>query len=126
MSCDCCEPTSGLTPLHVDNRAGLSAIAYRVGTYASFRATMLERISAQPELDGLTTRDDDDPAIAVLSMWAAVAASFSTCCVTRAFRPLDWISIRNWLMSAARAAWTPRSGMRGPTCKVCWMNQSAA
>ena len=35
--CGCCEPTSGLTPLTVVNRAGLSAIAYRVGTYASFR-----------------------------------------------------------------------------------------
>ncbi len=73
MSCDCCEPAAGLTPLEVSNRAGLSAVAYRVGTYASFRATMLERISAAPELAALTTREDDDPAIAVLSLWAAVA-----------------------------------------------------
>ncbi len=73
MSCGCCEPTAGLTPLTVENRAGLSAIAYRVGTYSSFRATMLERIAPVPELAGLTTREDDDPSITVLSLWAAVA-----------------------------------------------------
>jgi hypothetical protein len=73
MSCGCCEPTSALTPLAVSNRDGLTAIAYRVGTYASFRATMLERISATPELNRLTTRDDDDTSITVLSLWAAVA-----------------------------------------------------
>ncbi|HEY2637168.1 MAG TPA: hypothetical protein VGI54_07270, partial [Solirubrobacteraceae bacterium] len=73
MSCGCCEPADGLTPLVVANRDGLSAIAYRVGTYASFRATMLERISAAPELARLTTRDDDDTSITVLSLWAAVA-----------------------------------------------------
>ncbi|MDQ6851956.1 MAG: hypothetical protein M3070_18855 [Actinomycetota bacterium] len=73
MSCDCCTPASGLTPLIVENRAGLSAIAYRVGTYASFRETMLARISAVPELAGLTTREDDDASITVLSLWAAVA-----------------------------------------------------
>jgi len=73
MSCGCCEPASGLTPLTVANRDGLTAIAYRVGTYSSFRATMLERISATPELAGLRTRDADDTSIAVLSLWAAVA-----------------------------------------------------
>ncbi len=73
MSCGCCEPAAGLTPLTVENRAGLTAIAYRVGTYSSFRATMLERISRTPALTGLTTREDDDPSIAVLSLWAAVA-----------------------------------------------------
>src|SRR3954451_3075055 len=81
MSCGCCEPTSALTPLAVSNRDGLTAIAYRVGTYSSFRATMLEQIStmkleplsATPELARLTTRADDDASITVLSLWAAVA-----------------------------------------------------
>jgi uncharacterized phage protein gp47/JayE len=73
MSCGCCEPTSALTPLTVSNRDGLEAIAYRVGTYSSFLATMLERISATPELDGLRTREGDDASIAVLSLWATVA-----------------------------------------------------
>ncbi len=73
MSCGCCEPASALTPLVVENRDGLSAIAYRIGTYSSFHATMLERISATAELTGLTTREDDDASITVLSLWAAVA-----------------------------------------------------
>jgi hypothetical protein len=73
MSCGCCEPTSALTPLAVSNRDGLTAIAYRVGTYSSFRATMHERVSALPELVRLTTREDDDYSITVVSLWAAVA-----------------------------------------------------
>ncbi len=73
MSCGCCEPTSALTPLTVENRDGLTAIAYRIGTYSSFRATMLESISATTELTALTTREDDDASITVLSLWAAVA-----------------------------------------------------
>lgn len=78
MSCGCCEPTAALTPLDVENRDGLRAIAYRVGTYSSFRATMLEQIATleidgKLRLAGLTTREDDDPSITVLSLWAAVA-----------------------------------------------------
>lgn len=73
MSCGCCKPTDGLTPLEIDNRAGLSAVAYRIGTYESFHATMLERISAVAKLARLTTREDDDVSITMLSLWAAVA-----------------------------------------------------
>jgi hypothetical protein len=55
------------------NRPALSAIAYRIGTYGSFRQTMLERIAVTPELAPLTIRRDDDHAIAVVDLWAAVA-----------------------------------------------------
>ena len=72
VPCGCCEPWAPLTPLAVVNRAGLDAIAYRVGTYASFRETMLEDIAHAPELAHLTTREDDDYAVTVLDLWAAV------------------------------------------------------
>ncbi|MFE1872772.1 putative baseplate assembly protein [Streptomyces sp. NPDC059496] len=36
-------------------------------------ASMLERIASRPELDGLRTRERDDPAIALLDCWAVVA-----------------------------------------------------
>ncbi len=72
-ACGCCEPLAPLTPASVENRPALSAIAYRIGTYGSFRETMLERIAAAPELAPLTTRRDDDHAIALLDLWAAVA-----------------------------------------------------
>ena len=73
--CDCCEGTSGQTPVQIYNRPGLSAIAYRVGTHARFKQSMLARLSSSdyPELDALNTRDDDDFSIALLDAWATVA-----------------------------------------------------
>jgi uncharacterized phage protein gp47/JayE len=56
----------------IDNRPGLSAIAYRVGTYGSFRETMLEAIAGTPELAGLTTRQDDDDSISFIDLWSAL------------------------------------------------------
>lgn len=71
--CNCCEPVAPLTPLLVENRPALSAIAYRMGTYASFRASMLEEIVRTPELAALTTRLDDDYTVTLVDLWAAVA-----------------------------------------------------
>jgi len=71
--CGCCQPPVPLTPLTIDNRPGLSAIAYRIGTYPTFREAMLEAIAAMPELAGLGTRSDDDYSITMLELWAAVA-----------------------------------------------------
>jgi hypothetical protein len=87
--CGCCEGIEVLTPLPVANRPGLSALRYRVGTHASFLASMLARLTAPapgapPDPDGeqgpqrfpltaLTTRDLDDPAVALLDSWATVA-----------------------------------------------------
>jgi hypothetical protein len=73
LPCGCCEPSAPLTPIETDNRAGLSAVAYRVGTYASFRETMLEQIAHVPELARLTTREDDDYSVTIVDLWAAVA-----------------------------------------------------
>ena len=72
-TCGCCEPLASLTPLQVENRPALSAIAYRIGTYASFRESMLEEIVRTPELAPLTTRRDDDYTVTILDLWAAVA-----------------------------------------------------
>ena len=69
-SCGCSEPVA-VRP--VENRPGLSAIAYRAGTYSTFREAMLERISRAPELAGLGTRRSDDFSITLLELWAAVA-----------------------------------------------------
>ena len=40
--CGCCEGLAASTPGDIDNRAGLGAIAYRVGTHAEFLQSMLE------------------------------------------------------------------------------------
>jgi hypothetical protein len=67
--CGCCQ--GGPAPVHLANRPGLSALAYRVGTHSRFKSAMLAEISAKPALQALTTRADDDPAIALLDAWAA-------------------------------------------------------
>lgn len=71
--CTCCEGLSQETPLVVDNRPGLSAVAYRVGTYNQFRDTLYARISLsrQPMLD-LRTRDSSDFTIALLDAFSVM------------------------------------------------------
>lgn len=73
--CGCCEGLAASTPVEVYNRPGLAAIAYRVGTHAEFKGSMLARLSSSdlPALKGLNTRDDDDFAVALLDGWAMVA-----------------------------------------------------
>jgi hypothetical protein len=61
--------------MEVANRPGLDAISWRVGTHGAFLETMKARLSSSelPELAALTTRQADDPAIALLDAWATVA-----------------------------------------------------
>jgi len=80
-TCGCCEPTPTADP--VGNRAGLPALHYRVGTYATFLRRMLARLPSQEvpagehagthPLRALTTRTNDDPTIALLDAWAVTA-----------------------------------------------------
>lgn len=74
-ACGCCEGAKIVTPLPTANRPGLSKLAYRIGTHASFLETMMARLSSSdfPKLSGLTTRDPADPSIALLDAWATVA-----------------------------------------------------
>lgn len=67
--CNCCEGVKPLTPASAENPPGQSAVAYRAGTHARFKATMQAAIANQPELNDLMTRDDD-PSSAVVDAWA--------------------------------------------------------
>lgn len=71
-ACGCCAGIEAATPGLLFNRPGLSAIAYRVGTYQTFRQSLQARLSDSrwPVLRGLRTRDDDDFTIALLDAWA--------------------------------------------------------
>ncbi|MGN7918123.1 putative baseplate assembly protein [Lysobacter sp. 22409] len=86
--CGCCEGVAASTPVALDNRRGLPALAYRVGTHGRFLASMKARLpSMEVEVPGdgrqaarslrplqpLTTRDPADPAIALLDGWATVS-----------------------------------------------------
>jgi len=73
--CGCCEGITVKTPGEITNRPGLTVIAYRVGTHAQFKESMLARLSSSQlqALRSLYTRSDDDFTIALLDAWAAVA-----------------------------------------------------
>jgi hypothetical protein len=70
--CDCCEGITVQTPVEVYNRPGLNAIAYRMGTHAQFKQTLLAKLSTskKPVLRGLSTRENSDFAIAFLDACA--------------------------------------------------------
>jgi len=71
--CGCGGGTGQETPADVRNRPGLPAVAYRVGTHATFRTTALAALSSasRPALRGLGARDDDFTS-ALIDAWAAV------------------------------------------------------
>jgi hypothetical protein len=73
-TCGCCAGTGVQTPQQIANRAGLFAIAYRTGTWATFKESMLARLSSAdyPALRALKTRSDDDFTIAMLDATAIV------------------------------------------------------
>jgi hypothetical protein len=73
--CGCCAGISIETPLALENRPGATAIAYRVGTHAQFKETLLARLSEsnQPALRDFSVRYDDDFTIALLDAWSIMA-----------------------------------------------------
>jgi hypothetical protein len=72
-TCGCCEGVQPLTPVPHENRPGLPALAYRIGTHGSFKETMQAALSGQPTLAELQTRAEDDPTLALIDAWATVA-----------------------------------------------------
>jgi hypothetical protein len=72
MTCNCCAGIAIETPQTVTNRSGLSTIAYRSGTWATFKSSMLASIGGATA-HGLRTRDDTDFTIALLDACAVVA-----------------------------------------------------
>jgi hypothetical protein len=95
--CGCCGGLRHATPVQIGNPPGQDWLAYRVGTHASFKASMLAALSrgsaalaelltrqnpaapvqaaaqASAALLALQGRDDSDFAIALLDGWATVA-----------------------------------------------------
>lgn len=68
-SCGCCACSNDAGEhLGAMNRPGLSSIHYRAGTYGTFLDAMVRRLP--DTLTALTTREPDDPAMALLDAWA--------------------------------------------------------
>jgi hypothetical protein len=74
-TCGCCSGTDASTPQAIDNRPGLSAIAYRIGRHPDFKESLLARLSSAdlPALAGLQTRSDEDFTIALCDAFATMA-----------------------------------------------------
>jgi len=73
VSCDCGCCVAAEAQAEVENRPGLSAVAYRLGTFASFRKSILDRLSQTKELEGLRSRLSSDYAVTLVDLWSAVA-----------------------------------------------------
>ena len=73
--CNCCQGLTAQTPVEADNRSGLSAISYRMGTQSQFKQSLLAALSdtTRPALQQLKTRADDDFSIALLDSFSTVA-----------------------------------------------------
>jgi baseplate J-like protein len=73
-TCGCCAGIAVESPHGESNLPGLAAIAYRTGTWSTFKQSMLARLSSSeyPALAALKTRDDDDFSIALLDAAAVM------------------------------------------------------
>ena len=73
--CNCCAGLTAQTPAEINNRPGLAAISYRVGTHSQFQASLIAALSdsSQPALRGLQTRAADDFSIALLDAASTMA-----------------------------------------------------
>ena len=74
-TCGCCDGIAASTPTGLFNRAGLSAISYRIGDYAQFKESLQAGLSSSafPELAGLRTRDADDYTLGLIDAVACAA-----------------------------------------------------
>ena len=72
--CGCCAGVTAATPQAVQQRAGLPALAYRVGTHPQFLASLTAALTSadRPALAGLRTRDPRDLTMALLDATATV------------------------------------------------------
>src|SRR5215210_6914595 len=69
-ACGCCDAALPRPELY--NRPGLPALAYRITIHPTALRRMLNALPTQMPLKALSTRDGDDPAIALLDAWATV------------------------------------------------------
>lgn len=67
--CGCCGGIRARTPGVVENRSGLSAIEYRIGTHAKFRDSAIAGLNRT----ALRSRESGDFSIALIDAWACVA-----------------------------------------------------
>ncbi|EHK64584.1 putative baseplate assembly protein [Achromobacter arsenitoxydans] len=70
--CGCCAGQPALTPSDLANPPGQPALRLRIGTHGRFLASLTADLARSQALSALTTRDRDDPVLALFDAWAAV------------------------------------------------------
>ena len=70
--CGCCDSENGDASFDLSNTPGLANLIYRVGSHSTFKRAMIQALSQPGILKSLTTRNDDDPSIALIDAWAVV------------------------------------------------------
>jgi hypothetical protein len=76
MSCSCgCGGGCGELPTRfpITNPSGLNRLAYRVGTFATFRRALLQHLDGETELDAWQPTAGGDLGLQVLDWWAYIA-----------------------------------------------------
>jgi predicted phage baseplate assembly protein len=68
--CGCAVDPKDFVPAEIRSEPGLSALIYRVGTHGAFKQAMIGSLSSIAGTNALSTREDDDPAIAFIDAWA--------------------------------------------------------
>ena len=74
--CGCgCETGCGVKPdrFPIWNPAGAEELAYRIGTFPTFRRALLQQLDGERELPGWRPSAGDDLGLAILDAWAYVA-----------------------------------------------------
>jgi hypothetical protein len=70
--CGCPPPGTAATPIRPDNPPGKPSLQRRVGTSGAFAAAMAAGLTRNPRLHRFTTREPDDPTLALVDAWSAV------------------------------------------------------
>lgn len=127
-NCGCCEGIRQATPQAIVNRAGLTAIAYRVGTHQQFKASLLTRLHAsrQVALNALTARQDDDFTIALLDAFSIVGdvLTFYTERIANEAYLRTAVERRSVLELAQSIGYEVRPGVAASTCLAFTVDDS--
>lgn len=74
-ACGCCDGVQTATPRAIDNRGGLSAVSYRIGEYADWKASLVAGLSDSgfAPMTSLLTREQADYTIGLIDAFACAA-----------------------------------------------------
>ncbi|HEY4017778.1 MAG TPA: putative baseplate assembly protein [Pseudonocardiaceae bacterium] len=126
---DCCAGIEPVTPVDEQNRPGLAALNYRVGTHGQFLTTMLARLSSTeyPQLRAFKARDTSDLAVALLDGWATVAdvLSFYTERLANEGFVRTALDPRSVALLGALVGYAPRPGLGASTYLAYTVDNSA-